>query len=74
MKKSGKKTLRTETINGFDITYEMEEGKIFAVGYCPICLQKESSIQLGLDPGAITAGKLRTHMELTHLKKSKDSN
>jgi hypothetical protein len=74
MAKKKTQFVRSEIINGFEITYESEDGHVFAVGYCPICGQKESSIQHGLDPGPITAGKLTTHTKLVHGTAPPDSN
>src|SRR5690349_6071819 len=62
------KFIRSETIDGFSITYETEQGRTFAFGYCPICGNKEESAQLGLDAGRITASKLRAHINMVHKK------
>jgi len=63
MKQSNKYTQR-KTIGGIEITYEFEEGKSFAVGYCPNnCGHKEESIGLSLDPGIVTAKKIQAHLK-----------
>jgi hypothetical protein len=66
MAKKKTQFVRREIISGFEIIYESEDGYLFATGYCPICGQRESSIQRGLDAGPITAGKLKTHTKLVH--------
>ena len=60
--------IETKTIDGFSITYESEEGRTFAVGYCPECGHKEESMQQTLDAGKITVSKLKTHIKLSHQK------
>jgi len=66
MSKRKRTTIRTETIEGFSITYEREGGQTFAYGYCPICGQKEEAVQMQLDAGKIAASKIKTHIQMMH--------
>lgn len=58
-------------IDGFAITYEMEEGRRFAYGNCPICGKPEEAMEQTLDAGKITASKLKTHIMAAHPESEK---
>ena len=60
------KIIETKTINGISVNYEVEEGRTFAVAYCPICGNKEEAMSLGLDSGKMVAGRVKSHIEREH--------
>jgi hypothetical protein len=64
-----KKTfIKNATIDGFDITYEKEAGKIYAIGECPHCGRGFLSVQQLNDAGAITVSKIKTHIAVCSSK------